>query len=77
MASIQNRGPHQWQATVRRKGYPSQSKTCKTKRDAEAWANKVEHKMASGGFINRKKADRTTPDDGFPEQAFLSYGAGD
>jgi integrase len=60
MASIQNRGPHQWQATVRRKGYPSQSETFETNRDAEAWANKVEHEMASGTFVDRKVADRTS-----------------
>jgi hypothetical protein len=60
MASILNRGPHQWQATVRRKGYPTQCETFETKRVAEAWANKVEHEMACGAFIDTKKADRTT-----------------
>ncbi len=54
MATINNRGPHQWQATVRRKGYPSQSETHRTKAEAEAWARKVEAEMDAGTFRDRR-----------------------
>ena len=37
-----------WQAIVRKKGYPSQSKTFRTKRDAEAWARLTESAMERG-----------------------------
>lgn len=60
MASIQNRGPHQWQASIRRKGYAPQFETFETKRAAEDWAKEVESQMARGTFIDRKEADRTT-----------------
>ena len=36
MATIIKRGSYQFQATIRRKGYPSQTKTFETKRDAES-----------------------------------------
>lgn len=54
MATINNRGPHQWQATVRRKGYPSQSETHRTKAQAEAWAREVEAQMDAGTFRDRR-----------------------
>ncbi|MBU9218213.1 site-specific integrase [Burkholderia gladioli] len=54
MATINNRGPHQWQATVRRKGYPSQSETHRTKAQAEAWAREVESQMDAGTFRDRR-----------------------
>lgn len=38
MATILKRGQYQFQATIRRKNHPSQSKTFVTKRDAAAWA---------------------------------------
>ena len=60
MASILKRGNFQWQATIRRKGYPAQSKTFETKRDAEVWANKVEYEMGCGVFVDRSAAARTT-----------------
>lgn len=37
MATIVNRGPHQFQAQVRRKGYPTQTKTFETSAEAKAW----------------------------------------
>ena len=38
MATVTNRGQYQFQAKIRRKGYPVQIKTFETRRDAEAWA---------------------------------------
>ena len=41
MATIRNRGEYQWEAQIRRKGYPAQRKTFETKADAQAWARIV------------------------------------
>ena len=49
-----------WQAIVRKKGYPSQSKTFRTKRDAEAWARLTESAMERGLWQNQSDADSTT-----------------
>ena len=60
MASITKRGPYQFQAQIRRKGYPIQQHTFETKREAEAWAAVVESEMHRGVFIDRSEAERTT-----------------
>ena len=60
MATIANRGPYQFQATIRRKGYPTQSKTFESRREAEAWATIIESEMVRGTFIPRAEAERTT-----------------
>lgn len=60
MASITKRGPYQYQAQVRRKGYPVQTRTFETKRDAEDWASTVESEMRRGVFLDRSEAERTT-----------------
>lgn len=60
MASIRKRGPYQWEAQVRRRGYPAQSKTFNTKAEGEAWANMVESEMARGIWVSRSEAEATT-----------------
>lgn len=60
MASISYRGPHQWQAMVRRKGFPRQIETFETKKDAKDWASTVESEMRRGLFVDRSEAERTT-----------------
>jgi len=60
MASIEKRGDCQWRALVRRKGYPTQSKTFETRKESEAWARMVESEMDRGVFISRVEAERTT-----------------
>lgn len=60
MASINKRGPFQYQAQVRRKGYPTQTRTFESKRDAEDWAKKLELEMRQRTFIDRSEAERTT-----------------
>lgn len=60
MASIVQRGPAQWQVTIRRKGYDKQVKTFETKRDASDWAAVAESEMARGVFINRAQLERLT-----------------
>lgn len=49
-----------WQAKVRRRGYPPQSKTCDRKVDAEEWARDVEREMDRGAFVSRREAESTT-----------------
>lgn len=60
MASIRKRGPYQWEAQIRRRGYPAQSKTFNTKAEAEAWANMIESEMARGVWVSRSEAEATT-----------------
>lgn len=60
MASIKERESGYWQAKVRRKGWPAQSKTFPTKTAAEAWARGVEAEMDRGMFVSRAAAERTT-----------------
>jgi integrase len=50
----------QWQARIRRKGYPDQNRTFETKTDAEAWARSVENEMDRGVFVSRAEAESTT-----------------
>ena len=49
-----------WQAIVRRKGYPSQTRTFRAKRDAEAWARGIESEMDRGVWRDRSEAENTT-----------------
>ncbi|BCL76677.1 integrase [Jeongeupia sp. HS-3] len=60
MATISKRGPHQYQAQVRRKGFPTQTHTLETKRDAEDWARQIEADMRRGTFVDRSEAEQTT-----------------
>lgn len=60
MATITNRGPLQWRARVRRRGYPIISKTFETKADAEAWARQMESEMDRGVFVSRAEAEQYT-----------------
>ncbi len=60
MAAFTQRESGRWQAKVRRDGWPPQSKTFRTRADAEAWARTVEREMDVNAFINRNDAERTT-----------------
>jgi len=60
MATIQKRGDYQWQAKIRRRGYPAQSKTFETRVDAQVWARSIENEMDRGVFVSRVEAERTT-----------------
>ena len=60
MASFTKRGDLQWQAKIRRKGYPQQSKTFNTKADAEKWARSIEGEMDRGRFVSSAEAESTT-----------------
>ncbi len=60
MATFYLRDDGSWQAKIRRKGQPAQSKTFDFKKDAEAWARDVENKMDRGIFQDRSEAEGMT-----------------
>ncbi|MFL9895970.1 site-specific integrase [Paraburkholderia sp. RL17-381-BIF-C] len=60
MPTIRKRGQYQWEAQVRRRGYPAQSKTFTTKAEAEAWASMIESEMSRGVWVSRNEAEATT-----------------
>jgi integrase len=60
MATFTKRGDLQWQAKIRRKGYPAHSKTFDTRTDAEKWARSVEREMDRGRFVSSAEAESTT-----------------
>ena len=49
-----------WQAKIRKKGFPSQTKVFRTKADAQAWAASVEGEMVRGLWRDRSEAEGTT-----------------
>ena len=55
MATLRKRGPYQWEAQIRRRGYPAQSKTFENKAEAEAWAQMIESEMARGAWVSRSE----------------------
>lgn len=63
MATIRERKSGWWQAIIRRKGHPDQSKTFEYKKDAEDWAKVKESEMARGVFADSSEAERTTLSD--------------
>ncbi len=60
MGTITKRGELQWQAKVRRKGFPTQSRTFSYKEDAEKWVRALERELETSGFIDRREADKNT-----------------
>ncbi|HHJ15204.1 MAG TPA: site-specific integrase [Gammaproteobacteria bacterium] len=60
MATFRKRGPYQWQAQVRKKGQPLQTKTFETRAEAEQWARAIEVEMDKGVFVSRAEAESTT-----------------
>ena len=49
-----------WQAKVRRKGYPTQTKVFRAKREAEAWARSIESEM-DWGSLRRVASPKKQP----------------
>lgn len=60
MGTIIKRGELQWQAKVRRKGFPTQSKTFSYKEDAEKWVRSLERELETVGFVDRREAEGAT-----------------
>lgn len=63
MATISKRGLYQWQAKIRNRRYPLQTKTFDTKREAEAWVTIIESEMTRSVFVDRSLAERETLED--------------
>ena len=60
MSTIYKRGEYQFQVIVRRKGYPSQTKTFETRREAEEWGRDVESRMYHRQFRDPREVENTT-----------------
>lgn len=60
MSSITKRGDYQFQTIIRRKGFPTQTKTFETRADAERWTREIEAKMDTSYFRDRREVERTT-----------------
>jgi len=60
VATFRKRGRYSWEAQVRRRGWPSQTKTFDTKAEAEAWASMIESEQARGVWLDRSEAESTT-----------------
>ena len=52
-----------WQAQIKRKGFPLQVKTFRTKAEATQWATVTESEMMRGVFVSRSESERTTVND--------------
>lgn len=59
MATIRQRNDR-WQAIVKRRGYPTISKTFTLKKDAEKWARQEERLLDAGQWIDGTKHRQTT-----------------
>lgn len=60
MASIIKRGPAQYQAKVRRQGFPIRTKTFETHAEAKHWADVLEGKISGDEYVDRSREQRTT-----------------
>lgn len=60
MATIRKKGDYQWHVQIRRKGFPSQTKTFMYREDAEKWARATERDMDARVFTSASDAERTT-----------------
>lgn len=60
MATIRKKGPYQWHAQIRRKGWPQQTRTFNTQTEAKAWATMIEREMDAGVFVSRNEAESTS-----------------
>lgn len=60
MATFRKRPNNQWQVQIRKKGYPTFSKTFSQKYDAKEWASVIESEMVRGVFVSRATAEKTS-----------------
>lgn len=51
MATLVKTAAGTWKALVRKTGWPTNTKTFRTKRDAEDWARRTEDEMVRGVYI--------------------------
>ena len=60
MATITKTTAGTWNAQIRRKGWPTVSKTFRVKRDAENWGRKTEDEIIRGIYIPRTNSEKLT-----------------
>jgi len=60
MATIRQRTNSSWQAIIRRKGFPKQSKVFRKQSEAIRWARAVEGEFDQGKVVDYTQADRVT-----------------
>jgi integrase len=60
MASVIQKPSGMWRAQVRHRGYPTQSKTFRTRANAEQWGRMIESEMDRGDFVDRHEAENNT-----------------
>jgi integrase len=60
VATFRRRGRYSWEAQVRRRGWPAQTRTFSTKAEAEAWASMIESEMSRGVWLDRSEAESTS-----------------
>jgi integrase len=68
MATIVKTPSGTWKAMIRKNGWPTSTKTFRTKRDAEDWSRRTEDEMVRGVFIQRTPSEKMTI-----ETAMLRY----
>ena len=49
-----------WQVAIRKKGFPAQYKTFRTRKEADAWATVAESEMLRGVWRDRSESESTT-----------------
>ena len=59
MAVFEQRESGWWQAKIRRKGFPSQSKTFRTKLEAQVWARGIDSGIDKGTHVSTAAAENT------------------
>ena len=60
MATIVKTPSGTWKAVIRKQGWPTASKTFRTKRDADDWARSTEDEMVRGVYLRRSPSEKTT-----------------
>lgn len=59
MAYIAKRGEY-WRVEIKRQGHKPTYRTFDTQKEAKQWANRIEHEMDVGSYIDRSRFERTT-----------------
>ncbi len=60
MATYSKNRSGNWEARVRRKGWPQQTATFPTKKKAHDWAHQIESELSSGWYVDRSAGQRTS-----------------
>ena len=59
MPTIRKKGEGQYHVQIRKRGYPTQTKTFTKEGDAKRWATIIESEMERGMFVSRTEAEAT------------------